>query len=40
MMSINLIDIAVLNIKSVDYVVLLAEYEKWGPKLNAKYWFD
>ena len=40
-MSINLSNIAILNIKSADYRCIFCWISKnWGHKLNAKYPFD
>ena len=41
MMSMNLSDIAILNIKGSDYSSIISLIsKKWGHRLNAKCWFD
>ena len=40
MMSMNLSDIAILNIKGSNYRYIVSLISKWGHKVNAKFWFD
>ena len=41
MMSMNLSDIAILNIKGSDYrSIICLISKKWGHRRNAKCWFD
>ena len=40
MMSMNLSDIAILNIKGFDYYCIVSLIrKKWSHKLNARFWF-